>query len=65
MNAFTLDSTCIHLRPDESAVALEGGARFWAGIAERTDLAHGRLMGKTGQSRDWDHWEGIPRARRS
>ena len=65
MNAFTLDSTYIHLRPDESAVALEGGARFWAGIAERTDLAHGRLMGKTGQSRDWDHWEGIPRARRS
>ena len=24
--AFTLDSTYIHLRPDESALAMEGGA---------------------------------------
>ena len=30
--AFTLDSTYIHLRPDESALAMEGGAEFWQGI---------------------------------
>ena len=46
--AFTLDSTYIHLRPDESAISMEGGARFWAGIGERRDLEQGRLMGITG-----------------
>ena len=54
--AFTLDSTYIHLRPDESALAMEGGPAFWQGIEERHDLDHGRLMGSTDQSRDWDHW---------
>ena len=49
--AFTLDSTYIHLRPDESALAMEGGAAFWQGIEERHDLDHGRLMGSTDQSR--------------
>ena len=39
--AFSLDSTYIHLQPDESALAMEGGARFWAGIADRHDLDHG------------------------
>ena len=58
--AFTLDSTYIHLRPDESALAMEGGAGFWQGIGERHDLEHGRLMGSTDQSRDWDHWERHP-----
>jgi mannose-6-phosphate isomerase-like protein (cupin superfamily) len=58
--AFSLDSTYIHLRPDESALAMEGGAKFWAGIASRRDLDRGRLMGSTGQSRDWDHWERHP-----
>jgi mannose-6-phosphate isomerase-like protein (cupin superfamily) len=58
--AFSLDSTYIHLSPDESARALEGGASFWAGIASRRDLDQGRLMGKTGQSADWDHWERHP-----
>jgi mannose-6-phosphate isomerase-like protein (cupin superfamily) len=58
--AFTLDSTYIHLRPDESALAMEGGAKFWRGIAERHDLDHGRLMGSTDQSKDWDHWERHP-----
>jgi len=57
---FALDSTYIHLRPDESAIAMEGGARFWAGIAERNDLDQGRLMGVTSQSTDWDHWERHP-----
>ena len=33
--AFTLDSTYIHLRPDESALAMEGGAKFWQHIEER------------------------------
>jgi mannose-6-phosphate isomerase-like protein (cupin superfamily) len=47
--AFTLDSTYIHLRPDESALAMEGGAKFWQGIEERHD-----------QSKDWDHWERHP-----
>ncbi|MBI2737422.1 MAG: cupin domain-containing protein [Rhodospirillales bacterium] len=58
--AFTLDGTYIHLRPDESALAMEGGAKFWAGIAERRDLDRGRLMGSTDQSKDWDHWERHP-----
>jgi len=58
--AFSLDSTYLHLRPDDSALAMEGGARFWAGIAERRDLEEGRLMGKTGQTEDWDHWERHP-----
>jgi mannose-6-phosphate isomerase-like protein (cupin superfamily) len=60
MTPFTLDSTYVHLRPDESAIALEGGAGFWAGIATRRDLEHGRLMGKVGQDKDWDHWERHP-----
>jgi quercetin dioxygenase-like cupin family protein len=58
--AFSLDSTYIHLRPDESALAMEGGARFWAGIEGRHDLDHGRLMGSTGQNADWNHWERHP-----
>jgi mannose-6-phosphate isomerase-like protein (cupin superfamily) len=58
--AFSLDGTYIHLRPDESALAMEGGAKFWAGIADRRDLDHGRLMGSTGQTADWDHWERHP-----
>ena len=59
-DAFTLDSTYIHLRPDESALAMEGGPAFWAGIASRRDLDHGRLMGATTQTADWDHWERHP-----
>jgi quercetin dioxygenase-like cupin family protein len=58
--AFTLDGTYIHLKPDDSARAMEGGDRFWATIQERTDLEEGRLMGVTGQSKDWDHWERHP-----
>jgi mannose-6-phosphate isomerase-like protein (cupin superfamily) len=58
--AFSLDSTYIHLRPDESALAMEGGAAFWAGIEGRRDLDQGRLMGSTAQSADWDHWERHP-----
>jgi len=58
--AFSLHGTYIHLRPDESARAMEGGAKFWAGIADRHDLDHGRLMGSTDQSADWDHWERHP-----
>ena len=58
--AFSLDSTYIHLQPDESALAMEGGPAFWAGIADRRDLDHGRLMGSTEQSADWDHWERHP-----
>jgi hypothetical protein len=46
--AFSLDSTYIHLRPDESALAMEGGATFWGRIAERDDLDRGRLMGPLG-----------------
>ncbi|NQW50483.1 MAG: cupin domain-containing protein [Rhodospirillales bacterium] len=58
--AFTLDGTYIHLKPDDSARAMEGGDRFWATIQERTDLDEGRLMGATGQSKDWGHWERHP-----
>lgn len=59
-DAFTLDRTYIHLRPDESATSMTGGAEFWAGIASRRDLEHGRLMGSTHQSADWNHWERHP-----
>jgi mannose-6-phosphate isomerase-like protein (cupin superfamily) len=58
--AFSLDGTYIHLQPDERALAMEGGPAFWAGIADRRDLDHGRLMGSTAQSADWDHWERHP-----
>lgn len=61
MNApFSLGSTYIHLRSDDSALAMEGGDKFWAGIAQRNDLDTGRLMGITAQSKDWDHWERHP-----
>ena len=52
--AFSLDSTYIHLRPDESALAMEGGAKFWAGIAEpprprpRPPDGHARTRRPTG-----------------
>lgn len=57
---FTLDGTYIHLTPDDSARAIEGGDPFWATIQERSDLDEGRLMGVTGQGKDWDHWERHP-----
>jgi mannose-6-phosphate isomerase-like protein (cupin superfamily) len=57
---FSLSTIYVHLRDDESAVAMEGGDAFWAGIAERTDLEEGRLMGRTSQGKDWDHWERHP-----
>jgi len=57
---FSLSATYVHLRPDESAVAMEGGDAFWAGIAARSDLEEGRLMGRTSQGKDWDHWERHP-----
>jgi mannose-6-phosphate isomerase-like protein (cupin superfamily) len=59
-SAFTLDSTYIHLRPDESALAMQGGPAFWAGIDERHDLDRGRLMGSVDQTADWSHWERHP-----
>ncbi len=40
--AFTLDGTYIHLRPDERALAMEGGAKFWQHIEERHDLDQAR-----------------------
>jgi quercetin dioxygenase-like cupin family protein len=58
--AFTLDGTYIHLKPDDSARAMEGGDPFWATIRERTDLGEGRLMGVTSQSADWVQWERHP-----
>ena len=50
--AFTLDSTYVNLRPDDSATTLKIGPRFWATIAKRTDLGDGRLMGCTPQRKD-------------
>jgi mannose-6-phosphate isomerase-like protein (cupin superfamily) len=58
--AFSLDSTYIHLRPDECALAMEGGRAFWDNIEKRRDLDHGRLMGSVHQAADWDHWERHP-----
>ncbi len=57
---FSLKGTYVHLRPDERALAMEGGEKFWAGIADRRDLDRGRLMGATPQTKDWDHWERHP-----
>jgi len=58
--AFSLADTYIHLRADDSAQTMEGGAKFWASIGKRDDLDAGRLIGKTGQSKDWDQWERHP-----
>ena len=58
--AFSLAATYIHLRPDDSALTMEGGDTFWAGIEDRHDLEQGRLMGVTAQTADWDHWERHP-----
>jgi quercetin dioxygenase-like cupin family protein len=58
--AFTLDSTFVNLRPDDSAQLLKIGPRFWATIGRRTDLGDGRLMGVTAQKADWPHWERHP-----
>jgi mannose-6-phosphate isomerase-like protein (cupin superfamily) len=57
---FSLNATYVHLRPDDSALAMKGGNEFWAGIADRRDLEQGRLMGATPQTVDWDHWERHP-----
>lgn len=57
---FSLNATYIHLRPDDSALAMEGGKKFWAGIEDRRDLDQGRLMGVSLHSADWDHWERHP-----
>ncbi len=61
--AFTLDGTYIHLQPDDSARAMEGGDRFWAGIETRRDLDEGRLMERLARAGDWDHWERHPARR--
>jgi mannose-6-phosphate isomerase-like protein (cupin superfamily) len=57
---FSLNATYVHLRPDDSALAMKGGNEFWACIADRRDLEQGRLMGATPQTADWDHWERHP-----
>ncbi|MEI7873316.1 MAG: cupin domain-containing protein [Alphaproteobacteria bacterium] len=57
---FSLDATYIHLRPDDSALAMAGGKEFWMGIEGRRDLDQGRLMGASRQAADWDHWERHP-----
>ena len=59
-DAFRLDGTYIHMKPDDSARAMEGGDRFWSTIQQRSDLHQGRLMGVSSQSADWDHWERHP-----
>jgi mannose-6-phosphate isomerase-like protein (cupin superfamily) len=58
--AFTLDSTYVNLRPDDSATTLKIGPRFWAGVEKRTDLNSGRLVGTTPQKKDWPIWERHP-----
>ena len=58
--AFTLESTYVNLRPDDSASALKVGPRFWATIEKRADLGDGRLMGAVAQKADWSHWERHP-----
>lgn len=58
--SFSLDATYIHLRPDETALTMEGGDAFWATVEDRRELDHGRLMGISNQSADWPHWERHP-----
>ena len=43
--AFTLDSTFVNLRPDDSATTLKIGPRFWRNIEKRTDLG-GDTLGR-------------------
>ena len=50
---FTLDSTFVNLRPDDSATTLKVGPRFWRNIEKHTGLGDGRLMGVTPQKADW------------
>ena len=57
---FSLNATYVHLRPDDSALAMQGGKEFWMGIEDRRDLDQGRLMGASQQTADWDHWERHP-----
>jgi len=57
---FTLDSTYVNLRPDDSATMLKIGPRFWATVEKRTDLDSGRLVGTTAQRKDWPIWERHP-----
>ncbi|MBN9513803.1 MAG: cupin domain-containing protein [Reyranella sp.] len=58
--ALSLDTTYIHLRPDERASVIEGGEAFWATVEQRRELDKGRLMGIFDQSGDWPHWERHP-----
>ena len=55
-----LASTYLHLRADDGATTMEGGAAFWAGIDDRRDLDSGRLCAMFEQTADWDHWERHP-----
>jgi mannose-6-phosphate isomerase-like protein (cupin superfamily) len=58
--SFTLDSSYVNLRPDDSATVLKIGPRFWANVHMRTDLNDGRLVGATRQTKDWPFWERHP-----
>ena len=58
--AFSLTSTYVNLRPDDSATTLKIGPRFWATVEKRTDLGDGRLVGVTSQRADWPIWERHP-----
>jgi mannose-6-phosphate isomerase-like protein (cupin superfamily) len=58
--AFSLDSTYVNLRPDDSATTLKVDARFWRSVHKRRDLNSGRLVGVTPQKVDWPIWERHP-----
>jgi mannose-6-phosphate isomerase-like protein (cupin superfamily) len=57
---FTLDTTFLNLRPDDSVTTIKAGPRFWATIGRRTDLDDGRLVTVNRQARNWPHWERHP-----
>jgi mannose-6-phosphate isomerase-like protein (cupin superfamily) len=57
---FTLDSTFLNLRPDDSVTPIKVGPRFWATVHKRTDLNDGRLVSMNRQAKDWPHWEMHP-----
>ena len=57
---FDLDATYVHLKDGLAAVPLTVDDSFWAGIADRADLAEGRLVMLNHAARDWTTWERHP-----
>lgn len=58
--ALDLTETYVHLSPDGAARPLVVDDRFWATLAERSELHAGYLVTRGRSSADWPHWEVHP-----